>query len=213
MFGFGYSHLDIVFVLGGPGSGKGTLCNKLTTTYPEIQHISVGDLCRAEIKRDSRLGKRIAKCVEEGKLVDMKTVVALVKTEIRARKYQGKKCFLVDGMPRDLPQIARFEGKVAAPKTVLFIDCSVDVMESRLQVRADTGERSEDADADVVKTRLHDYDELTTPVVEYYKEQDKVVRLDGNGESDAVYDEAVTRLGEIIDLEAFKVQVIADENT
>jgi adenylate kinase/UMP-CMP kinase len=61
----------IVFVLGGPGSGKGTQCDNIKATYAGVVHLSAGDLLRAEVDSGSEVGKKCADLMKEGKLVPM----------------------------------------------------------------------------------------------------------------------------------------------
>ena len=60
----------IVFVLGGPGSGKGTQCAKIVDKYG-FTHLSAGDLLRDEVKSGSKLGQQCEATMKEGKLVPM----------------------------------------------------------------------------------------------------------------------------------------------
>jgi adenylate kinase family enzyme len=61
---------NIVFVLGGPGSGKGTQCERIVAKYGHT-HLSAGDLLRDEVKSSSELGKQCEAIMKEGKLVPM----------------------------------------------------------------------------------------------------------------------------------------------
>jgi adenylate kinase family enzyme len=63
-------NVRIVFVLGGPGSGKGTQCERIVAKYGHT-HLSAGDLLRDEVKSGSELGKQCEAIMKEGKLVPM----------------------------------------------------------------------------------------------------------------------------------------------
>lgn len=90
--------LQVVFVLGGPGSGKGTNCAKLVETFGFI-HLSAGDLLREERQSGSELAEMINTYIAEGKIVPAEVTVRLLHN---AMEKSGKKKFLVDGFPRDL---------------------------------------------------------------------------------------------------------------
>lgn len=65
---------QVLFILGGPGSGKGTMCAKLVTTYG-FKHFSTGDLLRNEVKTGSKLGHEIDSYISRGDLVPGATAV------------------------------------------------------------------------------------------------------------------------------------------
>ena len=68
---------NIVFVLGGPATGKGTQCERLVEEFG-YTHISTGDLMRAEIKKGSKDGERIRKIVADGGIVPFELTVQLL---------------------------------------------------------------------------------------------------------------------------------------
>ncbi len=96
---------DVVFVLGGPGSGKGTQCEQLVANF-HFNHLSAGDLLRAEIARGSPQGESIKRTIELGQLVPVEVTLALLRSSMRCSR--GTK-FLVDGFPRAMDQAAAFE--------------------------------------------------------------------------------------------------------
>lgn len=71
----------MLFVLGGPGSGKGTQCDIFVKKYKFI-HLSTGDLLREEVKTGSKLGKEIDSVIKDGKLVSSELMVRLVQAKI-----------------------------------------------------------------------------------------------------------------------------------
>ena len=99
------SDVKIVFVLGGPGSGKGTQCAKVVEQYG-FKHLSAGDLLRDEVKSGSAVGKQCEAIMKEGKLVPMEVIIGLLRA---AMVKSGAKEFLIDGFPRAMDQAVRFE--------------------------------------------------------------------------------------------------------
>lgn len=69
--------VKITFVLGGPGSGKGTQCEKIVAKYG-YTHLSAGDLLREEVKSGSELGQQCEQIMKEGKLVPMEVSTSMV---------------------------------------------------------------------------------------------------------------------------------------
>lgn len=90
----------IIFVLGGPASGKGTQCDRIVQEFG-FSHISTGDLMRAETSKNSKLGEQIKKIQKEGKLVPFEiTVQVLINGLIAMPSKTGT--YLIDGFPRAL---------------------------------------------------------------------------------------------------------------
>merc|ERR1712002_281119 len=101
------SGLPIVWVLGGPGCGKGTQCDKIVAKYG-YTHLSSGDLLRAEVQSGSERGKQLTAIMEKGDLVPMFVVLDLL-AEAMLAKLGGSKGFLIDGYPREVQQGKEFE--------------------------------------------------------------------------------------------------------
>lgn len=88
----------LVPVVGGPGSGKGTQCDKLNEVFG-FQHISTGDLLREEQKTDGLYSDLIDEFIKEGKLVPSDILVQLIHKAIYKLGNHG--IILVDGFPRN----------------------------------------------------------------------------------------------------------------
>lgn len=90
------ANVPIFFIIGGPGSGKGTQCEKIVAKYG-LTHLSSGDLLRAEVKSGSSRGTQLTKIMESGALVSMEIVLDLVKEAMLKAIEGGSKGFLIDG--------------------------------------------------------------------------------------------------------------------
>ncbi|KEP66505.1 UNVERIFIED_CONTAM: UMP-CMP kinase [Hammondia hammondi] len=89
----------IVFVLGGPGAGKGTQC-ELLTKHHRVFHISAGDCLREERQRpNSKDGELIQECIREGRIVPVEITLTLLLKKMLARGWS--EVFLIDGFPRN----------------------------------------------------------------------------------------------------------------
>ena len=101
----------MLFILGPPGTGKGTQCGKLVKEKGFI-HLSAGDLLREEKdKKDSPDGKIIENCIKEGKIVPVKVTVTLLWKAIEKNVLEKKNIFLVDGFPRNKDNVTGKEKK------------------------------------------------------------------------------------------------------
>merc|ERR1712194_424992 len=180
----------VVFVLGGPGAGKGTQCQLLSTNLGWA-HLSAGDLLRAERKKEgSKLADIINTNIAEGKIVPSEITVTLIKnamTELRAEKGQLK--FLIDGYPRSEGNVTSWKevvGEKARVECVLFFECPEDILTSRLLERAKTSGRNDDS-IDVIRKRFETYRSESMPVIEKYG--DKVRKIIADKSVEEVFKE------------------------
>ncbi|OLN88655.1 Uridylate kinase [Colletotrichum chlorophyti] len=196
---FSASDVTVLFVLGGPGAGKGTQCAKLVSDYG-FTHLSAGDLLRAEQDRPgSQFGQLIKDYIKDGLIVPMEVTVQLLENAMTETiKKQGNKRFLIDGFPRKMDQAIKFEETVCPAKLVLFYDCPEAVMESRLLERGKTSGRADD-NAESIRKRFRTFVETSMPVVDYYEKQNRVIKLDATPSPQDVYaktrQELAKRLG------------------
>ena len=176
---FSRDNVTVLFVLGGPGAGKGTQCANLVQEY-HFTHLSAGDLLRAEQDRPgSEFGELIKDCIKNGSIVPMEVTVQLLEnamTETLQTNKSQKGKFLIDGFPRKMDQALKFEEAVCPAKFVLFFDCPEDVMQKRLLKRGETSGRADDNE-ESIKKRFKTFVETSMPVVEYYDKQGRVIRI------------------------------------
>ncbi|ESN94879.1 hypothetical protein HELRODRAFT_186024 [Helobdella robusta] len=178
------AHAKIYFVLGGPGSGKGTQCDKIVAKYG-FTHLSTGDLLRDEVASGSERGKQLTAIMEKGELVSLETVLTLLR-EAMLKKAKESKGFLIDGYPRELDQGKRFEADVSHVDSVIYFHVADETMKKRLMKRAETSGRVDDNEETIVK-RLKTFHDLTQPVVDYYAKQNKVIQIEAEGTVDEIF--------------------------
>nr|XP_039269845.1 uncharacterized protein DDB_G0284459-like [Styela clava] len=176
----------IVFVVGGPGSGKGTQCDKIKEKYG-FTHFSSGDLLRAEVASGSEKGKELTAIMERGELVPLSTVLELIKKNMLEHAHHSKG-FLIDGYPRDVQQGIEFENTISPCTFVLWIDSSQETMVKRLLKRAETSGRADDNE-ETIRKRLKTFVESTEPVISHYEKQQKVRRINSEQSVDDVFAE------------------------
>ncbi|TXG62452.1 hypothetical protein EZV62_009446 [Acer yangbiense] len=162
----------VIFVLGGPGSGKGTQCANIVQHFG-YTHLSAGDLLRAEIKSGSENGTMIQNMIKEGKIVPSEVTIKLLQKAIQEN---GNDKFLIDGFPRNEENRAAFEEVTKIePEFVLFFDCSEEEMERRLLGR---NQGREDDNIETIRKRFNVFLESSLPVVQYYESKGKVRKID-----------------------------------
>jgi len=192
----------VLFVLGGPGSGKGTQCKKIVENFPFI-HLSAGELLRAERDREgSQFGALINQYITEGKIVPVEITVALLKAEMERTGRSGD-WFLIDGFPRSHENLRGWTsviGDWADVVGVLLLECREEEMEKRILKRAETEGRNDD-NLSTIKKRFHTYEADTMPVINHYREEQKLFSIQAEGDAEAVYRNVADLVGRITDLE------------
>ena len=176
--------MNVVFVLGGPGSGKGTQCARIVEEFG-YTHLSTGDLLRAEVASGSAKGKEIEGIMATGGLVQLDTVLSLLKA---AMDRSASSQFLVDGFPRELAQAFAFEKVIGVPQFVLFFDAPDEVLTERLLARGKSSGRVDDNSEAIVK-RLAAFHEQSYPVVDFYGKLGKVRRISADRGIDDIFKE------------------------
>jgi UMP-CMP kinase len=192
---FSPSNVTVLFVLGGPGAGKGTQCANLVRDY-HFTHLSAGDLLRAEQDRPgSEFGQLIKDYIKDGKIVPMEVTVQLLENAITdvVKDSNGKGKFLIDGFPRKMDQALKFEETVCPSKFVLFFDCPEEEMQKRLLERGKTSGRTDD-NAESIKKRFKVFVETSMPVVDYFRKKNQVVQIVATKTPDEVYKETKEKL-------------------
>ena len=179
-------HKNIVFVLGGPGSGKGTQCERLAKEF-KLTHLSTGDLLRKEVENATEIGAMAQGLMKEGKMVPMSVMINLLRTEVE--KNINSPGFLIDGFPRSMEQAIDFEKTVGPCRAVLAFQCSLAVLEARLLERGKTSGRADD-NIDTIKKRFTTFTEQSLPVIEYYKQKGKCTEVSSERPIDVVYNDA-----------------------
>jgi UMP-CMP kinase len=189
---FSPDEVTVVFVLGGPGAGKGTQSENLVRDYG-FTHLSAGDLLRAEqVREGSQYGELIRHHIREGTIVPMEVTVALLSNAMADTLFKGSSKahparFLIDGFPRKLDQAIFFEETVCPSKLVLFLNCPEDVMLSRLLKRGETSGRDDD-NIESIRKRFRTFEETSMPVVHNFEKQGKVIRIEATGTKEEVYE-------------------------
>lgn len=203
-----------IILLGAPGSGKGTMAQKLTNDL-KIPQISTGDIFRKNLKEETPLGLQVKDIMARGDLVPDEITIEIVKN--RLAEPDCANGYILDGFPRSIVQaraldtfqqidcainldvdketiVTRLSGRRFCPDcngtfhvSTLVNAAVCPVCGGKLIIRADDSEAT-------VRERLRVYDENTFPLIDYYTKQGKVLTVDGNGGIDEVYARILTLL-------------------
>ena len=200
-----------IVLLGAPGAGKGTQCKYIVDRY-KLLHLSSGDILRRHRAQGTELGKKAQKFMDSGALVPDNVIIDMMIDEV-GRATGG---YVLDGFPRTVKQAAdldkALEGRDEKIDAVLNLGVNEDVILRRITGRricpkcaavyhienlkpkvdgicdkdgVKLVQRPDDT-AEVVKTRLKNYNEQTAPLINYYKRGNSVFDIDANGEAEEV---------------------------
>jgi adenylate kinase len=198
-------------VLGKQGAGKGTQCVRLSHHYV-VPHVSTGDMLRSEVKSRSPLGQRASSLMEAGELIPDELVMEMVGSRLSERDTTGRG-FVLDGCPRTTGQAESLE-KILDPfdlDLVINLQVPTNQVMKRLASRrvcVDCGAnystaapplanwtcdvcggevvQREDDTEEAIERRLKLYEEETEPLLDWYRQRNLLVQINGTGSPDAV---------------------------
>ena len=185
----------IVFILGGPGSGKGTQSALISKKFGYI-HLSAGDLLRAERQKSGEVSEMIETCIREGKIVPAEVTVGLIRTAMNESGYDK---FLIDGFPRNPDNLSCWEklmNKDVEVQFLLFLDVPEDIMTERLLERGKTSGRSDD-NLESIKKRFKTYINDTKPIIDKFNDIGKVRKVDSTKSIEDVFTEVATHFSNL----------------
>lgn len=174
---------QVVFVLGPPGAGKGTQCQKIVDKYG-YSHLSAGDLLRAERASGSPDGDLIESHITGGTIVP---VAITVKLLARAMSNVPNGKFLVDGFPRNEDNMMGWNKELHDKvnlKFVLFYECSE---EECLRRALGRNQGRSDDNVDSFRKRIQTYVTSTMPIVNNFKGAGLLRSIDSSGDPESVF--------------------------
>lgn len=204
-------------LIGCPGAGKGTQAKKLSAHF-DIAHISTGDLLRDEIKNGTDLGKKVSEIINAGKLVSDEIVSEMLAKRITAD--DCKKGYILDGYPRNVAQAEGLNAIVGQLDKVICYEVDDEVIIDRMSGRRScpgcgkmyhihynppkTEGKCDDCGTDLIQrkddnketvvNRLKVYHETTAPVIDYYDNQGILLKVNGVGDIDDIFNTVVSAL-------------------
>lgn len=204
---------NVVFVLGGPGAGKGTMC-ELAESQLGWTHLSTGDLLRAEREAGGETAATIESYMTAGKLVPNEITITLLQNAMeKTTRTTGKTNFLLDGFPRSPDNLeAWYEifGRDQELPKMLYFECPYQVLEKRILGRAKYSGRSDDNIASI-KLRFDTFKAETLPIVNIFKQKGRCIEVDTSQSRQEVYDLVVEKLAEHTD-ETFAKKALTERS-
>lgn len=191
-----------ILLLGAPGAGKGTQSKNISDAYG-VEHVTTGDALRANKDMETEHGTP-REYMEAGELVPDPVV-----NEIVAAALEEADGFVLDGYPRNLSQ-AEYLEEITDLDLVVLLDVGQEELVDRLTGRRmdpETGDiyhtefnmpddeeirdrlvQRDDDTEETVRERLRVFEENTQPVIDHYEETGELVRIDGEGTPEEVWE-------------------------
>lgn len=195
--------MNIVILLGAPGSGKGTVAGKLASENDGLKHVSSGDLLRGAVAKGTAAGVEAKGYMEKGNLVPDALIAQMIKDVVA--ETTGDITMLLDGFPRNLAQAKILEEMGAPVKSAVLIDVPDSIIQDRIAGRRTCpkckagyhvrnlppkvegvcdvcGEKlviRKDDNPETVKDRLVVYHRETEPLITFYREKGLLKSVDG----------------------------------
>ncbi|KAI1140965.1 P-loop containing nucleoside triphosphate hydrolase protein [Hypoxylon sp. FL0543] len=179
----------IIFILGAPGVGKGTLSGFLKASFPGLTHLSYGDLVRYH---DQIPGSWVSSLPRRqgtsSPLLPVHGAVRLLRETIETGAVQhGQMTWLVDGFPRREDHVAEWLKQMPQADRALYLFCPPEVSSNRIIRRARTSGRPDDVDPEKVWERVQRFHIECEPMLNALKNSGiEVVKIDAHRDLDAV---------------------------
>lgn len=169
-----------LLLIGAPGAGKGTQATRIAEHFG-VAHLSSGDLLREHVATGTSIGRRAQEYMARGDLVpDALVMDMLRKPVIEATRSGG---YVLDGFPRTVEQAeAAYQvakGLGAAVQVAVHLEVDPSTLVARLVARGQETGRGDDT-GEVIEHRLAVYEERTRPLIEYYRQRERLVSVNGD---------------------------------
>jgi adenylate kinase len=186
--------LNIV-LFGPPGAGKGTQSEKLIEKYGLV-HLSTGDILRSEIARGTALGMEAKQIMDRGDLVSDDIVIGMIESKLDANPNANG--FIFDGFPRTQAQAVALDDllqkKGTAISAMLALEVDNEELVKRLLLRGKDSGRPDDANEDIIRNRVNEYNNKTLPLKKYYSDQAKFHSINGIGSVESIFNQLTERI-------------------
>ncbi len=175
---------QVIFVLGGPGAGKGTICKYIVENF-NFATFSTGDLLRNVVKeKKAEKWEKLDSDMKEGKLISSERVLFYLKDAILKT---DKKIIFVDGYPRNKENVETWDKimpEYVDLKAVFFLDCTHELMKKRIYKRKD--DRYDDIE-EIIEKRINVFEKETKPLISIYEKKGLLINIDCKKEFDDIF--------------------------
>lgn len=172
-----------LILIGPPGAGKGTQCQKLAELL-RVPHLSTGEMLRAAVREGTQAGQQAARYMEHGQLVPDPIIVGMVSARLHAPDCRHG-C-LLDGFPRTLPQAETLDDLLE--RRAISVDGVIELAVPRDElVKRMLARKRADDDPEIFARRIESFEEQTAPLLDYYGRQGKLASIDGLGTADEIF--------------------------
>jgi len=175
-----------LLLIGAPGAGKGTQADRIAAHFGVV-HISSGDLLRKHVADGTAIGRAAREYMDRGELVPNTLVLDMLRKPVVAAANAGG--YVLDGFPRTVEQAEAAYGVAkelgVAVQLAILLDVKREELISRLLARGETSGRSDD-NAETIERRQQVYEEQTAPLLEYYRQRERLIIVNGDRPVDEV---------------------------
>ena len=176
----------VIFIIGGPGSGKGTECMKIKEKF-NYNHMSTGEILRNIVKnKEVNDWQELESDMKEGKLISSEKLISFIKLGIISSK---NKKILLDGFPRNKENINEWNKQmkdIADVVAIFYFEVPEILMKKRLLGRNEG--RIDDNEETIIK-RINNFNIETKPVIDFYEKEGKLIKIDASKNVDEVFNE------------------------
>tara|TARA_B100001121_G_scaffold135300_1_gene118470 strand:+ start:1001 stop:1582 length:582 start_codon:yes stop_codon:yes gene_type:complete len=171
--------LEVLIFLGPPGSGKGTQAEILTEKL-NLNHLSIGDLLRENIEKNTELGKLASGYVRSGELVPDELIIDLMDSYFSNVKNKSNiSGIILDGFPRTIKQAIALENKIKQLNVSIKAVVNLDISDQKILNRLE-GRGRDDDKPELIKNRLKVYRNQTKPLLEFYNKRSLLDSINGD---------------------------------